>query len=168
MTNNILILSNAREGKDTFAEMLAGYMGTTFTSSSLAAADVILPMLRAAIGKDYTDALEAFNDRFEHRMIWKEAICLLNYIDKTALAKIIYSKCNMYVGLRDDLEYEACLYKGLFNTIFWVDASKRIKINDPTMKVKFDPTTMILIDNNQGLQELDKQAKYYADKLRGV
>ena len=154
-----LVLGHGDHGKDTFAELLCDRFDLTFTSSSVAAMDAIWPALHLHLSKtdkDYqelmtttfnTESLKlyAFEMRKHHREIWKELISLYNAHDRGALCKMILKITDVYVGMRCDLEYEAS--KHLFTQIFYVDACAR-KPAEPSMKIKFNPSTMIYVDNN--------------------
>lgn len=125
MNTKILILGNARHGKDTFAEILEGTHGLKFNSSSQAAADIfIFDELKDQYG--YKNAVECFEDRVNHRQEWYEMICDYNKDDRAKLAKAILSKTDCYVGMRDDKEIQECKAQGLFDIILWVDASDRL------------------------------------------
>jgi len=165
-----LILGHGRHGKDTVAELMHKHYGISYISSSFALCKEIFPALDAALGYtsmmdgagEYIDMTEqdfieyAFQDRSNHRLLWKELITLYNTPDKSALCKLILSQADCYVGLRCDKEYEAS--RCLFDHILWVDARKRKPYED-TMLVKFDPIHMIWIDNNGTLEELEDTVK---------
>lgn len=144
----ILILGHGRHGKDTVAEIVHEITGLTFVSSSRAMLDIIYPVLRIVTG--LTDKEELFDQRTENRELWKELINLYNAADKSALARRICEITDIYVGMRDDQEYEAS--KHLFDHVLWVDASAR-KDPDPTMLIQYDET-MTRIDNNGTIDEL--------------
>ena len=73
----LLILGNARHGKDTLAELFNEHFGLTFMSSSQASADFFLyDQLKDKYG--YTSPEECFNDRVNHRDEWYLAICDYN------------------------------------------------------------------------------------------
>jgi hypothetical protein len=141
----ILILGHGEHGKDTIADMLTDLTGLRFESSSLAAAELaVMPHMQG-----YSNVEECFNDRRNHRQQWRELITAYNTPDKGRLCKEIISRCDGYIGMRCQLEYDAV--KNLFNHVLWVDASKR-KPNDPTMGIMRE-CGMILIDNNGTVEE---------------
>lgn len=149
----ILILGHGRHGKDTVAEIIHDLTGLTYTSSSRAMLDIIYPVLTLVTG--ITDKEELFEKRTENRELWKELINLYNAADKSALAQRICGVTDIYVGMRDDQEFEASRH--LFDLILWVDAEQRHP-PDPTMLIKKQPG-MQWIDNNGDLDELWKQVK---------
>jgi hypothetical protein len=152
---NILILGVKRSGKDKVAGLIEKHKGYTFTSSSLAAAQAILPVLHEIYG--YADALEAFEDRMDKRMLWKALITLYNTPDKSALCKNILEHSDIYVGMRCVNEYQASIR--FFDKIYWVDASKRGINKDETLTIPFNHITMEVIDNNGTLDELEERVK---------
>ena len=129
----LMIMGYGRHGKDTVAEYLRDHYGMTFESSSHAAAEAILPLLCSVRG--YGSVEEAYNDRHAYihlpddggqiamREVWYEAIRLLNAGDPTTLAKKIFAKNDLYVGIRSKEEFDACRKEGLFDIAIWVDRS---------------------------------------------
>lgn len=149
-----IILGPGRMGKDTAAEYLRDQHGLSFRSSSEACAEVLKPVLDTAI-RTRISADAHFRHRHDHRELWKELISLYNAADPTALAKLITSQCDMYVGMRSMREYQASRH--LFDLVLWVDASERVSYRDPTMEIEFDRSHMLLIDNNGHLSEMYSQ-----------
>jgi len=153
----LLILGHGRHGKDTVAELLEFYAGFTFTSSSHKAAAVILPALNACMMTDgipwspYATVEDAFNDRHNHRMLWKELISLYTASDKASLAKLVLESSDVYVGMRCIEEYHESF--DLFDHVIWVDAHKRHP-SDPTMTIPMGTWSMVYIDNNGTLEDL--------------
>jgi hypothetical protein len=159
----ILILGSGRCGKDSFAELLVEELpDLTFTSSSWALAELIYE----DIGKSlYPDVKSCFDDRHSCRDTWYRWVCQYNTPDKSRLTREILSKSNCYVGQRDLEEYQAS--KHLFNFIFYVDASERVRYVDETMRIPYNPKEMIKIDNNKDLENLKHQAKIAAEIIKG-
>jgi len=115
----ILIIGNARHGKDTVAEMLNENFGITHKSSSQAAADIfIYDVLKDKYG--YKTPEECFSDRVNHRGEWYDLICEYNKDDKAALARAILEDCDMYVGMRSSEEIQACMDDRMFDLIIGV------------------------------------------------
>ena len=135
----LMIMGYGRHGKDTVAEYLRDHYGMTFESSSHAAAEALFPLLETLFPFD--DVEHAFqcrhwtldcldNDSYPrevrkipYRKIWYEAIRLLNSGDPTTLAKKIFAKSDLYVGIRSKEEFDACRKEGLFDIAIWVDRS---------------------------------------------
>lgn len=145
MSKKILILGHGRHGKDSLAEFLEHYYHITFESSSWGAAEAIFPWLQDRLDFKYEDVDEAYEDRHNHRELWKELITNYNTPDKSALCRQILNKSDCYVGMRCQKEYEAS--KHLFDLVIWVDATQRVGYIDPTMGIEFDDS-MFLVDNN--------------------
>ena len=145
--NKVLIIGNARHGKDSCAEMLNAEFGMTFVSSSQAAANIfIYDELKEKYG--YSTAEDCFEDRVNHRAEWYELICDYNKDDKARLAKGILALNGCYVGMRDRAEIEECLKQGLFNLIIWVDASGRLPSEDASSFNIDKSCADIIIENN--------------------
>jgi adenosyl cobinamide kinase/adenosyl cobinamide phosphate guanylyltransferase len=70
----LLVLGNARHGKDTFAEILRDNFGLKFISSSQAAADIFI-YDELSEKYDYKTSEECYEDRSNHRAEWYNMIC---------------------------------------------------------------------------------------------
>ena len=151
----ILILGHGRHGKDTVAGMINKFKGYKFSSSSWAALDVIWPCLQEFIR--YTNKEEAYEDRHNHRELWKRLISLYNTPDKSALCRHIFKNNDIYVGMRCNKEFEACRH--LFDLIVWVEDYR--KPIDSTMKISKENLYggVYLIDNNGSLEYLEESVK---------
>lgn len=167
MRSKLMIIGYGRHGKDTVAEYLRDKYGFTFQSSSYAAASAILPMLQAV--RDYGSVEEAFEDRHAcislqddgdqifMRQVWYEAIRLLNKGDPTTLAKQIYSKSDIYVGIRSIDEFKAIKAKRMFDLAIWVDASHRLPPEDISSNTITIDQADVVLDNNKNLGHLFDQ-----------
>ena len=133
--------------------MLQEIYGITFKSSSRAAAEIFIYRQMRTWGFDYEHVEECFNDRHNHRDLWKQLITMYNTPDKARLCRAILETNDCYVGMRCELEYQAS--KELFDQVLWVDALKRHP-TDPTMSIRRDPG-MTVIDNNGDLDHLRRQ-----------
>ena len=142
-----IVLGQKRSGKDTFAEILFEAYGITYSSSSEASNRLFLfDILKEKYG--YKTLEECFDDRVNHRDEWYKLICEYNSIDKTRLAKDIMKDFDMYVGIRDLEEFQACVKNNIFDLIIWVDASERVHSeNEKFMKITKSMAD-IIIDNN--------------------
>ena len=156
MVNNknypkLLLIGNARHGKDSLAEILNEEFGYTFESSSQSAANIFLyDLLKDKYG--YTTPEECFEDRVNHRQEWYEAICEYNEEDKARLAKGILERSDCYVGMRDRAEIDECMKQGVFDLIVWVDASDRLPMEDAS-SFNIDKTCADIIVENNGTYE---------------
>jgi adenylate kinase family enzyme len=157
----ILILGHGRHGKDTVAQYISEKYGLKFISSSRAVfEEAVWPHLCG----DYIDwggtnieeaKMLCFEDRINRRAEWKKLISDYNTPDKAALAKIILSKNDMYVGMRCEHEYEAS--KHLFDKIFWVHRIGYMP--EPEMTITMDLRTMIPLVNTGHLEKLYSQIR---------
>jgi len=145
----VLILGHGEHGKDTAGELVTKYTGLRFESSSLAASEIVVfPALREKYG--YSTPQECYEDRRNHREEWRQLITEYNTPDKGRLCREILERCDGYIGMRCQQEYEATMH--LFDHVLWIDSSKR-KPQDPTMKIMRDES-MHYIDNNYSMLKL--------------
>jgi len=157
----ILILGNARHGKDTLAERLNEHFGMTFKSSSEMAMETFI-FDEIADKYGYSTMQQCFEDRVNHRSLWYKMICGYNKEDKARLSKDILQKYDCYVGMRDLEEFEASRF--LFDVIIWVDATDRLGSDENTNKIPMDVADMI-ITNNGTFEELDTKSKILGNML---
>ena len=152
----LCLMSHARSGKDTMAEILRDKFGLEFTSSSQAAADIfIYDELKDKYG--YQTPEECFEDRFNHRVEWYELIRDYNKNDKARLGKEIVELTGCYVGMRDRDEINECIKQGIFDLIIWVDASERVP-PESFESFNIDKSIAdIIIDNNGTPEEFEKR-----------
>lgn len=157
----ILILGNARHGKDTLAELLADRFGMTYKSSSEMAMEIFLfDMLKEKHG--YETMQECFEDRVNHRQTWYLSICDYNKDDRARLAKDILEGHDCYVGMRDLDEFKAA--KELFDVIIWVDASKRLGTSENTNKIPVSEADMV-ITNDGTFEDFKDKARLLGNML---
>lgn len=150
----LLILGHGRHGKDTVAEYLRARHGIAFRSSSLFLAETVVRPELARRGITYPDLDACYEDRVNHRCLWRDIILAYNGEDKARLAKAILAVSDCYVGMRSIEEYRAA--RRLFDAVMWVDAAARGMPEDPSLTIEFEPD-MILIDNNGTLDETYEQ-----------
>jgi len=142
-----LILGHGGHGKGSVASIMQG-MGITCISSSVAALHtVIFPQMRDR----YQTWQECYADRRNNRHEWFTLIYRYNDPDPGRLCKEILAEYNCYDGMRALREFEATSH--LFDVILYVDASDRCRA-DLSMQIPFDPSSMILIDNNGSESDL--------------
>lgn len=151
----ILILGHARHGKDTVADMLLAKFGMERADSSRRAAEIFLfEKLSPKYG--YKCLEEAYQDRVNHRAEWFNEIAEYNTPDKTRLARDILASSDVYVGMRSRTEVDACIAANIFDSIWWVDASKRLPLEDASsFDIDFSVADIIL-DNNADEDELSE------------
>lgn len=152
MDTKLLIIGNARHGKDTLAEILNEEFGVTFESSSVSAAKIFLyDKLKEKYG--YKTPLECFEDRVNHRAEWKQMIYDYNEGDRARLAKKILENSDCYVGMRDREEIVESNKQGLFNLIIWVDASERLPLESADSFNIDKSYADFIIENNGTFEE---------------
>lgn len=152
----LLIIGNARHGKDTFAEILGDRFGLTFLSSSQAAANIfIYDELKGKYGYDCPE--DCFNDRVNHRAEWFNLITNYNLKDRTKLAREILKITDCYVGMRNRKEIEACVREGIFDLVIWVDASERLPLEDASSFDIDKSCADIVVENNGTLNSFTRK-----------
>ncbi|MBL4880650.1 MAG: hypothetical protein JKX82_04925 [Oleispira sp.] len=126
---NILIVGHGLHGKDTLGDMLSVELGYKFRGSSkVAAISVIFPLL----SEFYKDPEAAFNDRRNHRELWRALISDFNRTDATRLCKLVCAGGFGYTGLRDLREVITAVKQGVFTHVIWIRRPE-LEENDPTM-----------------------------------
>lgn len=165
---NILVIGNARHGKDTVCEMLRDGAGLNFISTSRFCAEhVVFPVLGEKYG--YKDAEECLNDRGNHRGEWFTLIREYNRDDETSLATGIFATSSIYCGLRSRTEFEACKAAGLFDLILWVDASGRGLPAEASNSMQLaEEDTDFTVSNNGSLEDLHQALQRVLDNSQGL
>lgn len=149
-----LILGHGGHGKDTVAQMISSRFGATFISSSEKASELfIYDALKEKYG--YKSNLECFNDRHNHRDEWHDLICEYNKDNPSRLCEIILSECDMYVGMRDNREFEKA------KTLFWwkigiYDPRKPLESKD-SFNIDFWNACDFIIPNDSTLEILESK-----------
>lgn len=149
----ILILGHKQHGKDTAAEYWATHFGLKFKSSSMAVCEIFLfDLLKDGLG--YETVQECFEDRVNHRKRWYDEI--VKYNDgENKLTKEILKENDCYVGMRSIEEFNNS--KHLFNYIIWIDASKRMPLEDSESMTIPNTVATITIENNETEEEFYKE-----------
>jgi dephospho-CoA kinase len=162
----LCIIGHGGHGKDQLAEIISELCGLKYCSSSWLAAELfIFDALRATYG--YKTIEECFADRLNHRAEWHDLISEYNADDKAKLAKKLLERADIYVGMRCDMELDACDEQGLFDSVIWVDASERVPPESiDSCKVTKNDADLI-IDNNKGIEELRANAETLISYLMG-
>ena len=164
LNKKICIIGHGRHGKDLMAEILLENFYITFDSSSRICAEKFLfDILKDKY--DYKTVDECFNDRYNHREEWYKKIQSFCTPDKTRLVKLILSKNDIYVGIRDKAELLPSKY--LFDLIIWVDASERIKQEDSSSISVTKEMADIIITNNGTIQEFEKKVIKFGSIIYG-
>lgn len=161
----LMILGYGRHGKDTVADYLKMNYGLTHVSSSMFVLhEAVYPVLQPKYG--YKSEDECFNDRHNHRAEWYDAISNYNQPNRAALATKLFESYDMYVGLRNADELEACIHKGIFDYSIWVDATERLnKIEDASSCTISRDMCDFKLNNNNNLHNLYVQIDYMMSLL---
>ena len=154
MKLKLMILGNARHGKDTVAEIFTNSLGLKFVSSSFAAAEKVMVPYFASKGITYASLDECYADRVNHRAEWFQQIAAYNTPDKARLAREIYSEADIYVGIRNVEEFNAVRDEGLFDYSIWVDRSKHVAPEDTSSNTITKDMADYVIDNNGTMDQL--------------
>ncbi len=154
----ILILGDARHGKDTLADMLCDNSSLRSAGSSQTALDVFLfDVLKNKHNLSYSSKEEAYEDRINHRKIWYDEICLYNSVDRLKLVKDILKVADIYVGLRNHLEVESAISESVFDHIIGVyDYRKPRESNESNSADVFKYSDFVIM-NNGSLSDLESK-----------
>lgn len=149
----ILIIGHGRHGKDTAAELLQELAELNFISSSQFALErAVWPMW----GKErYSSLEECFEDRHNHRDVWKGLIKAYNTPNLNRIHEEMFADgYNMYVGMRDRNEFLAATENGVFDVVVWIDRSKHLPPEDESSMELNAEDADIIVDNNQDVEHL--------------
>lgn len=155
----LMVIGNARHGKDSVCEILAADYGLSFVSSSQFVAERAVKPWLAERGITYPDFEAMYADRGNHRPAWFDAISAFNGEDPARLARELLTEHDIYCGMRCARELAAVKASKLVDFTIWVDASRRLPPEDAkSMTVTRDMADYV-IDNNGPVEVL-------ADKVR--
>ena len=148
----LLVVGNARHGKDATCEIMQDRWGMKFISSSMFCAENVI--LAAHPGR-WESVEECYEDRVNHRAMWYDLIAAENRPDGATLVRRIYDAgYNIYCGMRNKRELYAGKNLGLFDAIIWVDASDRLPLEDKSSMTIEPWMADYWIDNNGPEEEL--------------
>ena len=158
MKNKILILGDARHGKDTLAEMIRDNSDYIFASSSETALDIFLKgVLKDKYGLEYSSRKEAYEDRVNHRDKWYNEICNYNKEDKLKLCKEVFKIADIYVGMRGHLEVEQGIDIELFDYIIGVYDYRKPREDSSSNTADVFKYSDFVIMNNGDLDDLEEK-----------
>jgi hypothetical protein len=162
----LLVIGHARHGKDTFCEMLRNRYGLSFETSSLVACQQFLFDLAVSQGMDYISPEDLYIRRGEVRKWMHEEIRKFNDGDLTRLARLVTKDNDIYCGMRNREELEACKAAGVFDAVIWVDRSEHL-LPEPMESMQLRKGDAdVVIDNNGSLKDLQDQADFLMVMLR--
>ncbi len=160
----IIICGNARHGKDTVADLI--YPDGWVSSSAFVNEFLMYPLLKDLYG--YKTLQECFADRVNHRQEWYETIKAYNTPDLAKLGRVILSKHDMYVGIRNIAELTAIKEQKLVDLVIWVDAAKRLPSEPTTSNTITVDDADYVLDNNGTLEELAQNVHTLKQQLIGI
>jgi hypothetical protein len=164
----IMVLGHKDHGKTTVANMLHTKFGFAYKDSTQRVLEItqkyiearpLYPISKSAFLRKYKDNKNSVRD------VLKEALTSYTQSNPAKLIKQQYEVCDVYAGLRSSVEYQAA--KDIIDFTFWVQDPRKEE-NDPTMDIVFDPDTMIHINNNGSLLQLECNLKHTLYQLAGI
>ena len=163
MRHKLLILGDARHGKDTVGTILQEEYDYKFSSSSwFCAQETIWPNWGCAV---YGSIHEMFEDRVNHRVLWMQMISAYNTPDKAKTARTMIERgSDMYVGMRRADELAECRRQGIFHKVVWVDRSEHLPRE--VGSTDLDPSMAdVILDNNGSLEDLKRNVRAFHAEL---
>lgn len=149
----LLVIGNARHGKDTVCDILREDHGFSFRSSSdFCAERFIYNELKLKYG--YNTYTECFEDRHNHRAEWYDMIHAYCQDDHARLGREIFAENDIYCGLRNKAEFHAMRNTGVFDYAIWVDRSDHLPAEDPSSMSLEIWMADYVIDNNGTVEQL--------------
>lgn len=154
----LLVLGKKSSGKDTFCNILKANYGYIFESSSKRIIQEFFPLIQEVF--EWESVEEAYENRDEMRPFLYQLIKGYNGRDNTRMARLILQDSDIYCGMRDSAEVEACLQAELFDLVIWVDAEKRLGDTEgvESCNVTKDLSD-IIIENNEDEWEFTQKVK---------
>ena len=151
----LLIIGNARHGKDTVCDILREEFKYSFRSSSdFCAEKFIYAELKHKYG--YTTYEQCFLDRHNHRSEWYDMIHDYCRDDYARLGREIFAENSIYCGLRNKGEFHAMRNTGVFDYAIWVDRSDHLPQEDKSSMTLEPWMSDYVIDNNGTLADLQR------------
>lgn len=146
----VIILGHGQHGKDAAAVHLVEASGLEYLNASLWFAQH--HMMKQFPGGSYKNADQCYEDRKNHRALWYDEIARYTRYEPARLILDIFEISDVYCGVRRKAEFLAAVPST--DAIFWVDASKRLPLEDPSsMELRMDDPEVMqhvhsVIDNN--------------------
>lgn len=152
----IMLMGEGDCGKGTLCKFVAKKYGMSAKSSSEHACELFMfDQLKGEHG--YKTPKECHADRRNHRQAWYEGIYAFNKNKLTALGESLYSKYDIYDGVRHKDEFNAMKEVGLFDIAIWIDASVRTEgESEASMSVTKDMADIIILNNGTEKEYITK------------
>jgi hypothetical protein len=164
---SILIIGAGEHGKNSVCDYIKEKTGWSEGCSSYVSKVLIFEEMTKR-GFHYPDSQTCWEDRRNHRALWKQLIREYNTPQLDRLIVQIFKDKEMYVGLRDKDEFLTGCVNGRFDIIVFVDAEERLGIADPDDCSIPKGVSDIIIDNNGTKEELLEQMESLVDFLQDV
>lgn len=159
----LLLISNARWGKNSVGDLLEQHGYKCFHSSTFATEQIMMPYF-AEHGNPYTSTEACFADRVNHRKIWHDEIERYNLPTYTRMTwDMINGGYDVYVGMRSRLEFTASRH--LYDRVIWIDASQRLPAEGHDSNGLNAGDADEILDNNGTLTELSGLVVTLLEKL---
>jgi hypothetical protein len=154
----IMICGHARHGKDYAAEYLKAQFGFKHDSSShVAMREFLRDKLAADYGLVYRTEEECYADRVNHREKWFDLIQWYAREDRTKLTRLIFSRADIYVGIRDREQFLAARDEDLVDLALWIDASKRCPPESSASNTILPDDCDLVVPNNGGQRQFERR-----------
>ena len=161
----LLVIGHMRHGKDTVAEIFQEFGLTYKSSSEFCAEQVVFPVLGPRY--NYSNYIDCFNDRSNHRKEWFDLISDYNSPDKSKLGRSIFGVSDIYCGLRNKDEFNAMKENMVFDFSIWVDRLKHLPPESKDSMTLDASMADYIIDNNGSLVDLKENVrKFYEEKMK--
>jgi hypothetical protein len=155
----LIITGHGRHGKDTFGDMLSGMLPwVSSMSSSLFCLPEVFRRLHPLYG--YETAEECYEDRSNHREEWYQIIRAYNSKDRGRLARELFRKHTIYVGLRDWEEFLQA--REIADLCVWIDRSKVLPPESASSLTISAEDCDVIVDNNGTLDDLRRKVVRFA------
>lgn len=152
------ILGMGRAGKDTAGEFLVPRysLGESKTSSL-----VVLPLVAHMASQRDSASYDAFyKDRHNHRRFWIEACHALREDDKTRLVRWCLSTCDLAMGYRGKIEFDAA--NAIVDLTVWIE-NPRVG-NDITVEFMREDCDVV-IDNATTLERFHERLARFGQSV---
>lgn len=148
-----LILGHKEHGKTTAADILKEEYHLEFKDSSMEAAKIfIYDLLAPKYG--YKTFEECYTDRRNRRKEWYDLITEYNTPNKSRLAEKILEHNDMYVGMRDPHEIQACNNKNLFDLVIGIYDPRKEEEGKDSFAIDLFKECHVVIYNNSDINDL--------------
>jgi hypothetical protein len=163
----LLVIGHGRHGKDTVCEILQEKYDLSFESSSrFCSKHFIFDLLKDKY--NYKDEYDCYNDRFNHRTEWYNAIREYNKDDDSRLGREILKRYNIYSGLRNKNEFFALKKNKVFDYAIWVDRCNYLPFESIESMNLEQWMADFVIDNNGSLDDLKSNVNKLMDQLKST